>query len=339
MQEVYLAVGVNRSGSAVLEDVVKSAGQVIQLRNTKSFTAKEYTTPKPKVVEITGFTAKCESDYAIKVEFRNQQIYGIHGYNQFTKTFNYTTGCCTQQDCTSCPQGDCNELAVGLVNNVNADPDKLVLAELIDGPGGTVVTDPVAWSADPANAGKCLAIRLTTQLEAIRKYCSVNLKYFNPRGTNIIVSPTQGFECNGSIAVTQELRYEEGAGYDINHLEYIAGGWNGKPGPYRVSETTGVAREGFEYFATATGKYTTLSLTYDQFSVGGWLEYLNNLETIIAIPCADTTTLTSLVGVFDVLFAGRFAPLSDDVASFDCVNATPVEDINNPAQDGIESLA
>lgn len=340
-RDIFIAVGIDPNSVGSLQDINRSAGQHIQVRNAKTYTVRGYMAAAPKIVDITDFKAKCESDYAIKIEFRNQKVYGINGYNQFSKTFNYFTSCCADA-CDTCADGNCNDLALGLVKNINADTDALVIASLIDyttTPGTPVVIAEGAaydaWVADIANAGKCLGIRLTGQTEAINAYCSINMKYYNPRGTDLLVSLPTGFECNGKVTVTQELTYSEGAGYDVRALEYVAGGWNGKPGPYRVSELNGVAREGFQYFASTSVNYHLLSLTYDFMSVGGWQEYLNNLETIVAIPCADTTTLQGLVAVLDAIFT-QFAPMAGDVAGLDCTNAAT--STLTPATDGIEAV-
>lgn len=424
-KDIFIAVGLDKTGSATLEDINKSAGQVIQIKNAKAYTVKGYVDAVQKVVQITGFKAKCDTDYLFKVEFRSQQSYATNGYNQFAKTYSYHTGCCAD-DCTTCADGDCNELAQGLVDAVNADPDLLITAAVFantilatintaptadgntsvivgttvyvvavlnadtatqaaakivaaintqtDSPyyatntgaaitihakataTGDTATFAVSGSGVTANAisltttvvsdlttfesvypGVCLGIRLTTNVDTLKPFSTVNVKYYNPRGTNIIVSLTEGLGiCNGTVTTVTELQYSEGKGYDIEHLEYIAGGWNGKPGPYRLSPSTGLAREGFEYYAVRATNYNVVTLEYDQFSVGGWLEYLNNLRTIIAIPCADSVTLLAFIAILDAIFT-QFAPMANDVATMDCTNAAT--HTLTAATDGIESLS
>lgn len=426
-RDIYLAVGLDKTGSGVLEDINKSAGQLIQVRNAKAYTIKAYVAAIEKVVQITGFKAKCETDYGVKIEFRSQRSYRLNGYNQFAKTYVYHTGCC-DDGCTSCGDGDCNELSKGLVDTINTDDDKLVTAALfvntitgtITGAGPTsdanttvtvgttqyivavldadtaaqtavkitaaintqtdspyyatvvgavitihakatvtgdtaafatsgagvtstsalttlVVTDIVAFKA--LYPGVCTGIRITTNPEAIKTFSTVNVDYFNPRGTDIIVTllGQDGFQCNGTATTVTDLQYAEGKGYDIEALEYYAGGVNGKPGPYRISPSTGLAREGFEYYADRAVNYTQLVLEYDQFSVGGWLEYLNNLRTVVAIPCGDSVTLLALVAILDAIFL-QFAPMAGDAAGIDCTNVA-THTINNPATDGIEALS
>lgn len=430
--DVFLAVGLDPLGTGGLSDVAFSAGQMIQASRfpPKSLTFKGYVATLPKIIDLGGFKAKCETDYAVKIEFRNGQTYVENGYNQFTKTFNYQTGCCADQ-CEPCGDGNCVELAKGLVANVNADPDKLatasyfvyaLLATVNTAPTadanttltiGTYTIDVAVLDADtaeqaaakivaavnadadapyvasvagavmtfypkgtptnnalvPAVAGAgvtvnatstsktlladdaaldaflatdanlaevCPGIRFTSNPMAVKAFVDINLGYEKVRATDMIISLPTGFTCNGTVTTVQELRYTEGSGYDIKQQEYVAGGWNGKPGPYRQSTLTGLARQGFQYNASASATYNQFVLTYDQFSVGGWLEYLNNLETVIAVPCADATTMAAIATAFDLIFP-KFQIASDVTANGDCTN-TSTNAINNYANDGIESM-
>ena len=289
----YLAVGVDKTGSGNLEDINKSSGTHIQARNVVGFTARCYTPPQPKIVEITDFSVNCEEEYGIKFEIRNQQAYRVHGYNQVIKTFLVKGSDCL--GCEECGEGDCIDLVDKLVKDVNADVDGLILAEAIATEAITIAANGTAadyavgdvvpatefaalqaFNADEANTDVCLGLRFTMQPQALERFCDINLNYFSPRQTDVIVTKVDGFEKTGVITVTQEIVYEEGSGYDVRQLEYEAGGWNGKPGPYRVSETLGTARNGFEYYAEANEKYVVINLEYDQASIAGWLEHKNN---------------------------------------------------------------
>lgn len=427
-KDIFFAVGVDPDSTGQLQDIMKSAGQMIQVRNAKSLTFRGTVDSLPKIVDIAGFAAKCEKEYAIKIELRNGQIYAENGYNQFTKTFTYKTGCCADP-CEDCGDGDNNELAEGLVAEVNKDVDGLVKADLFanlitatinveptaDGnttvtigsteyvvavlnadtaaevaakivaavngttntpykgrvtTGATMVFAPVATvngdtstfavsgSGVGANAitaatktvvsdattfktnypGVSMGIRLTAQDIAKSKYRgNINLQYVKNRETDMIVALLEGFTCNGNAVTAQESRKSEGLGYDIRQLEYEAGGFNGMPGPYRLSNITGMERGNFFYQASVSGKYNVFVLTYDQMSVGGWLKYLNNLMTMVAVPCADSTTMASIATVFDLIFT-QFGGMAGDVAANgDCTNAAT--STLAPATDGIESLA
>jgi hypothetical protein len=305
VEEFFIAVGVNPTNAAEPDSINTSAGELVQTRNIGNFTYQAYKAPLPKVVEISGFKADCETDYAIKVEFRNQKIYRSQGFQQYTHVYNIKTSCC--EKCEDCPSGDCNEIVKLFVEAINRDPKGLVKAEAINPTGNVVVTDIDAFilanqavnnDDDPAN-DVCLKIRLTSLPLRIEEFCSINPRYFKPRETELVVSLVQGFNCNGTVTTTQEIIFEQGSGYDVREREYKAGGWNGRPGPYRTSCVTGLYSEGFKYFADAAVKYDRLALEYQNEATGGWLDYKNDLATEIAIPNTDSTTLNSLVGILN----------------------------------------
>lgn len=334
VKEFYLAVGVDQDGDGVVDAINTSAGQVIQKENIRDYTFKPHTASQPMVFEITDYKAECDSDYAIKFEFRNMQVYMRQGYNQFTKTYAVRTSCC--EGCETCPSGSCVELTKLLLEAFNSDESKMFTAVAIDGAGGAVIPDLDAWAALPANADKCPGIRITANGLAVNKFCSINTKYYNPRQTVIIPSLIEGFNCTGKVTVTQQAVAEEGNGYDVKQKEYHAGGWNGRPGPYRASTATGLASDGFNYFADSTKTYDQVQLIYDQFSTAGWGEYLNNLLTIVAIPETDTTTRDSFIAAIDTIVSTLgLEPLADD-ATIASTSPTVVEPaITDPTKDGI----
>lgn len=430
-RDIFIAVGISRSGGSTLEDIQKSAGQVIQAsRNAKAVTVKGYNVPVPKIIEVTGFGANCETDYAIKIELRSQQGYGVAGYNQISETFTFRTGCCSQADCVTCPQGDANELALGMINEINSQAEKWATASLFvnilnatithaaTGDGSLVVTvgaetfsvpiltadsatvvatkvvafingvttsaykasntgavisvypiksktantdligittqfgvtagtftvgnssiaDATALAAFKlAHPGVDASIRITANAAADVPFNgNIPIKYYNGTYQDIIVSLVDGFRCNGSATIAQQMTIEDGSGRELAFMEYEAGGFNGKPGPYRVSSVTGLQKGNFDQFIDSAAKYTQVVLEYDQFSVGGWLEYLNNLRTIIAIPCADSTTLQGLFTILDLIFT-QFGAMTNDVAGIDCTNTTT--NTLTYATDGIETLS
>lgn len=351
----YLAVGVDADGDTVTDDVMKSAGSHIQKKNVQFYSFRSYTPGQPMIVTLKDYTADCETEYGIKLELRNQEIYRSQGYNQFTKAYTMVTGCC--DGCTpTCPSGDANEITKQLKFLINNDNLGLVTAEAVarqpltilthgtsaDYATGDVVSDAdvdaiMAYNAtqtDPADF-VYTDLQITTVTQKVNNFCSVNLKYFYPRETVVIATKIEGFKCNGTLEVTQAAAFEEGAGYDVKQLEYEAKGW--KEGPYRLSTLNGVAQER-QFFTDVTAKYDLVHLTYDQFSIGAWLEYLNNEATTIAIPTADTTTRNGLIAVLDAILTPQgFNALADDAAAFVANPATvdPTTDIDDPNQDGL----
>lgn len=336
VRNFYLAVGLDLDGDGVTDDIMKSSGSHIQKKNNVFYSYRPHTPGQPMKVLVKDYTADCETEYGIKLEMRNQEIYRTQGYNQFTKTYSIVTSCCNGCEPT-CPSGDANEITRKLMENINSDPNGLVQAQAVartaipaaevTGLSGDLEKGDVVNSEDLAaimayNATQAdpedyfyTDLEITTVTQAIERFCSVNLKYFYPRETVVIPSKIEGFKCNGEIEIIQQATFEEGKGYDVQQMEYKADGW--RTSPYRLSTLNGVAR-GVDYFAKANENYDLIALTYDQFSIGAWLEYLNNEATIIAIPAEDTTTRDGLIGILDeILEPLGFNTLADDALDAD----------------------
>ena len=327
----YVAVGLDEDGDGVTDNIRKSAGSHIQTRNIAFYSYRPFEAGRPMILEFKDFKTKCDEQYGIAIEFRNQQIYRTQGYVQFKVNY-VVEGICCDGCSTGCESGDDNLVAKKLVDAINNDPRGFVKAEMFNTTTNAVVTDYDAFvtanlavntDSDPANDVK-LGIRLTSIPQKINKYMGIDTKYFHMRETFLVPSKLIGFECNGEFSVKQTAKVTQGLGYDIQYLEYLAGGWNGNPGPYRTYKVNGLAKP-ITYVAETNTQYGILALTYDQFSIGGWLEYLNNEASIIAIPQADSVTRASLLGVIDKLAKlSNFDELADDAASYNV--ATPETD-------------
>lgn len=328
----YLAAGID-AGNGTLRDIMKSAGSHVQGKNIAFFSFRPYTPGRAMKVLLKDYVAKCETKYGIKIELKNQEIYKTQGYNQFTKTYSMKTSCC--DGCApTCPSGDANEITRQLLVNILNDPSGLITARAVarqaltaatngvatDITKGGVVSDAdltaiMAFNAAQTNPTKFVYtdLEIETIPQNIQDFTSVSLNYMYPRQTVAIVSKVEGFECTGAVQVTQTAVFEEGAGIDVKQLEYIAKGWT--EGPYRVSTVNAIA-ENRAFVTDASTKYDVFALTYDQFSLGGWLEYLHNEASIIAIPTADTVTRNGLAAILDKITVPQgFDALADDAAA------------------------
>ena len=327
----YVAVGLDEDGDGVTDNIRKSAGSHIQTRNIAFYSYRPFEAGRPMILEFKDFKTKCGEQYGIAIEFRNQQIYRTQGYVQFKVNY-VVEGICCDGCSTGCESGDDNLVAKKLVDAINNDPRGFVKAEMFNTTTNAVVTDYDAFvtanlavntDSNPTNDVK-LGVRLTSVPQKINKYMGIDTKYFHMRETFLVPSKLIGFECNGKFSVKQTAKVTQGLGYDIQYLEYLAGGWNGNTGPYRTYKVNGLAKP-ITYVAETNTQYGILALTYDQFSVGGWLEYLNNEASIIAIPQADSITRASLLGVIDKLAKlSNFDELADDAANYNV--ATPQTD-------------
>ena len=323
----YVAVGLDEDGDGVTDNIRKSAGSHIQTRNIAFYSYRPFEAGRPMILEFKDFKTKCGEQYGIAIEFRNQQIYRTQGYVQFKVNY-VVEGICCDGCSTGCESGDDNLVAKKLVDAINNDPRGFVKAEMFNTTTDAVVTDYDAFVAanlavntdsDLTNDVK-LGVRITSIPQKINKYMGIDTKYFHMRETFLVPSKLIGFECNGEFSVKQTAKVTQGLGYDIQYLEYLAGGWNGNPGPYRTYKVNGLAKP-ITYIAETNTQYGILALTYDQFSVGGWLEYLNNEASIIAIPQADSVTRASLLGVIDKLAKlSNFDGLVDDAANYSTAN-------------------
>lgn len=319
VNDFYIALGLD-NGSGSLGDIYKSAGSLIQRRNIRTTDLKTPVASVPMVVNLVNYTANCNTEYGVKLELKNQEIFRTQGFNQFTKSFFIKTACCN--GCTeTCPSGDSNEITKLLKLAINNDPSGLLTAKAIarntltkatiDAVTTGVFSANIAIGAEVSDADLLVLmeynsltadtanwlytdLQITTVTAAINSFASINLKYFYPRENFMSLSKIEGFDCNGSVVVAQAPVYEQGSGYDVQQLEFQAQGHSGVLSPYRLSTLNGVAKEGLAPMAVATTKYTQFVLAYDQFSVGAWLEYLSNIATIIEVPSTSTVTINSL---------------------------------------------
>ena len=325
----YLAVGID-AGNGTTGDIMKSAGSHVQGKNIAFYSFRPYTPGRPMKVLLKDYVANCETEYGIKLELRNQEIYRTQGYNQFTKTYTMKTSCCDECEPT-CPSGDANEITKQLYININNDTSGLVKANIKPRAGATLpagvtvdaqgnltlaqvdtIMAANAAQTDPANF-VYTDLEIETVPQTIQDFSAVSLNYMYPRQTVAILTKVGDFKCSGTVATTQTAVFEEGAGIDVKQLEYQAKGWT--ESPYRVSTVNGVADNRI-YITDASAKYDVFALTYDQFSLGGWLEYFHNQASIIAIPTADATTRNGLAAILDkVAVAQSFEPLVDDAAA------------------------
>ena len=346
----YLAVGID-AGNGTTGDIMKSAGSHVQGKNIAFYSFRPYTPGRPMKVLLKDYVANCETEYGVKLELRNQEIYRTQGYNQFTKTYMMKTSCCDGCEPT-CPSGDANEITKQLYINISNDPSGLVKAN-IKPRAGAVLPSGVTVDANgnltlaqvdtimAANAAQTdpakyvyTDLEIETVPQTIQDFSAVSLNYMYPRQTVAILTKVGDFKCSGTVATTQTAVFEEGAGIDIKQLEYQAKGWT--ESPYRVSTVNGVADNRI-YITDASAKYDVFALTYDQFSLGGWLEYFHNQASVIAIPTADTVTRNGVAAILDkVAIAQGFEALADDAAAA-VVDSTVIEKTTDKtvATDGI----
>ena len=333
-KSLIFAVGVDKTGSGDLEDIRTSAGQFIQTAGITDLTYKPHTAGRPMKVTVGNFKAQADTEYGVRVEFRNSKINRIQGYNQFSKAFLVSTPCADA--CASgCDSMDANVLTQLFVASINADVAKLLLAQpvarqaltatvhgtSVDYAAGAVMTDAdvaqlVVFNATALAADQVFTdFQLVSQPLAIGNYCSINLHYHKLLETVLIVSLIEGFGCSGVTTINQYPVYAEGSGVNMQQKEYHASGWAGS-GPYKLSQVTGMGYENIQYLTVKGTTYDQFILQYAQTSESGWLEYSNTLSTILAIPEADTVTRQAVATILNSFLSARgFESLIDDAAA------------------------
>ena len=300
-------------------DFRMSAGQNIQKKGVLGFQRKNYTAGSPMSVTVSGFKPKYDSEYGLRVEFRNSHVYRIQGHVQFSKAYVVTTPC--EADCGATDEClDPNKLAIQLFNEINLDSDELLVATFvadqdlvaanIDGisaniDAGEEVTLAEVEALIAHNASESAS--LTVSLKLVPNTVTggnfnvgLNLNYHKLLETVLIVSPLQSLNCAGTTLTSEPLVFAEGTGNNILQKEYHASAWNGA-GPYAVSMTTKTAIGKIEYLAKKDVNYTQFTLEYDVKSHSGWGEYENPLTTIVAIPSGHTTTINSVNSMMEKL--------------------------------------
>jgi hypothetical protein len=314
-KEIYFALAYQTESGAT--DYRTSAGQLIQRQGVVGYTTKLCTSGSPMKVTVGNFKAECDTEYGVRVEFRNAKINRIQGYNQFSKAYMVKTPCC--DDCTEgCGSLDANVLTQLFVANINADESGLVFAQAVARQALTTATHgtstnysagAVMTAADVAQlivfnstalpAAQVFAdFQLVSQPLSIGSFCQVNLHYYKLLETVLIVSLIEGFGCSGATTVNTYPTYAEGTGINIQQKEYHASGWAGS-GPYKLSQVTGTAKGNIVYLADKNTNYDQIILEHNQTSESGWNEYMNTMSTVFAYPCDDCDLADSITRLLD----------------------------------------
>ncbi len=281
-----LGLGVGTGGT--LSDVRFSAGEHIKkaLINTVYSKHPETAADQVYTLDLTSFTPKFDTDYTVRINFMSGQTLQIHGFDHPSKSFVVHTPCVG--DCTGdMDLGDFIDLVVA---EVNADPEGLVVA--------ANVTDT--------------SITFTVKAEPfVSVVGGINPRYSFLRQFTCTFAFTGGFDAGGYTGTNVPAVFAQGLGYDLAIAEAIAGGWNGKPGIYRLSELNDVFFGTTEINAVATKKYWTMRINHGYPSnSGGMLNYVNAMETVIAIEDLFANKVT-FMDALNTLFgsAGAIVPL------------------------------
>jgi hypothetical protein len=242
----HFAVGT--SGNTVVSDSFPKTA-------TRTSSVAAYQAAVDKVVQITLGKVSCETEYMLKVRFEGEAVAKTYGYNDLIKTFSYTTACCDPCS-TDCPSGSCLDLAWGLLTNVNADEEGLVLARLnsaafaaaagIPSGGSEIITQAdydayleyVTVTAPQTEPDICndLFFALEGQTSDPKALvCGQDPMQLSQTVLDFHVGLLGGFSCNGSsVTVIQDPVFAIGEPYQVANLARWAEGYKRAFGVYRT---------------------------------------------------------------------------------------------------------
>lgn len=157
------------------------------------------------------------------------------------------------------------------------DLETLVSPATFEGIVNKMATDEIANSNDE--------YFLVIKSKPLNKahFSQINMHYYKDRFTSLEISLIEGFCCGAEIVTVQKAASSVGEGYDVMYREYRAGGWNGRPGPYRTYAVTGLAKDEIVYHADQTKNYDLFSITYEIERIAGWLDHRSWVTVEIAL--------------------------------------------------------
>lgn len=303
--DYYIAVGVDDDGDGVLDDVIKTTPEHLKGSETVFYGVACPNDGVDKVMDIdlTNCIIECETDFTFAVEIRNGEQYSLNGYNQNMVSYSVKTLCC-EGCCEGADNRDASvDLAIKMVNAVNNDEGannilSASFVDLTDPNNPVIIPDINVWAA--ANPTSSPSVRITISALGYYNYCCINPQYFLLRQSDAIISLRQGFECCGTVTTVTDLEYPTGDGYDLQQLEYIAGGWDGNPGVYRTGDLLGLpfSKKRETSFVKNT-KYFQVNVSVDSVGSTGWTKAPHAVEYIIA----TNNTAAAKSGVVDPLIA------------------------------------
>lgn len=280
----------------------------IETRHVNSVTKQEYTEPKPHQVMVRDFHAVCNQDYTLRLVFSNGEILQTQGVLPYAYTYSVRTGCC--DGCNDCAKGDPNVLAYDIYRALKQDVGNApFLVEMVNGGANGTGTAKVNdedienfietkknqdTPFKPEKPQEYLFIRITAVSgPEFHTGLPINYRYYAPRDTRMEVSLLDGAGCGrAKIVETQAPKFEVGSGYDLRQKEYIAGGWNGNPGIFRMASDVLMMKG--EFMVDSHEKYDTVTINYTLETKMGSGGYQNRMHVIFAQKHGATAGLEAL---------------------------------------------
>lgn len=316
--EFYIAYRGNGT-LGVAGKLYMSAGQKIQLKNLRSYSVSAPASATAQTVIITPNYSVVEQgyDYGVKLDFRgNTEVYQRYGANQAVKTFIGSTHCALPAEDAAYANTVIADLFMGIVNDADQFMDAAI-AYTDD--GNKTITYTHGSNGSIGGTGTLAALKaldstaaatLTITINAISEmysWANINPKYFKLRGIKAIPS-LAGADCVWAAFTGVAMVYGTNYGYDVKELEFEAGGWDGKPGPYRQSGLHGLPFTGFEYLTPSdTAQYTINCLQYDNEYTAGWMNHKAHMATyLVSVGATGTSSIANVL--LNIATAGALTP-------------------------------
>lgn len=285
--KIFIAVG----RGTYIDD---SAGQDIPLQYLEAVTYRKAQPAVNQVQLISGFdNIACDTDYTLRLEVRNGKIAQVQGTVGFYKSFSFRTSACPVD---GSKKGDVKDFVKKFYEAIKLDqsPENFYKVTVVDTAKANAKVTDIDAAANTVKFG--ILIESLPVGETVFAG-GINPTYYKDRQSIINISLVENLKENGvKVSTVTASKNAEGSGYDLHQQEYMAMGWKGNI--YRQSGLHGLEfQNGLEYHIEKRKTYSVFHLVYENKGYAGWGSYKHPLQTIIAVPEADTTTSDALLTV------------------------------------------
>ena len=266
----------------------------------------------PEVTEREIELGKILQTYGMKISVENKKIMKLLGIGAYTKSVFSDKVCFDMAQSIFIDSGTTLKSGTDLVQAyqlykkyavllslyyaINRNEDDYFEAYFVKGTpasGSThetltgVFADDVNTFAVSEDGGN--EVFLVIESKPLKKvhFSQINMHYYKDRFTSLEISLIEGFCCGAEIITVQKAAPSVGEGYDVMYREYRAGGWNGRPGPYRTYAVTGLAKDEIVYHADQNKNYNLFSITYEIERIAGWLDHRSWVTVEIALDASE----------------------------------------------------
>jgi len=344
ISKFMLAVGTYKGTltGAQADGYITSAARNIDLEDKYIANAKCYSPAQDEKWIISGFDICCDKTYTLRVNVQSGMIYNFRGFLGLERSHTVKAKCC-KTSCATCDPvevtPDCKQLVIDLLNNINRSTNVFYKAEYVDitNPATPVVLTEAAVLAlaDCDNLG----LQLTTIPEKVAEYCCIDLNDYYRKAVTLSIRFTDELECVAKAEKIQNIALEQNAGTQVWQVfEEYALIQQGAPLTwYQFSNLTPLPISHPKGIVDKNEKYTLINLQHDSTFYSSHRSYTNRSNTVIAIPCTDSTTTAAVAALLDATIAKRGQEkLATVLGTCGCTTA-PIEvsDIDDTKVDGI----